>query len=95
MNEESLKIIVSQKRENDDLHDYVDAGFRVICDWGKQDHKKINTLTVCVGVMFGIMFASVRHQNRKIRKLENKINELTKGEVKETDNDPLEKVSAE
>lgn len=93
MNEESLNIIVSQKREIDNLRDYVDAGFKVICGWGKKDHKSINFLSFC----FGVMAFAVCRQNRKIKKLEMQINELNKQESVENkeENDRLEKTSAE
>lgn len=94
MNEDTLNIIVCQKRDIEKLNEYVDAGFKVICDWGKKDHKSINILSFTVGVLI----FSVIHQNSKIKKLEKKIDKLCKDnqvvEI-EKDNDPLEKVSAE
>lgn len=93
MNEESLSIIVSQKREIESLHEYVDAGFKVICDWGKKDHKSIKFLSFC----FGVMAYTVYRQNVRLKKLEKQIEEMTKEELVENmeENDPVEKVSAE
>lgn len=88
MDEESLKIIVNQKREIDNLHEYFDAGFKVICDWGRKDHKNINFLSFCVGVMFYV----ICHQNSRINKLEKKIIKLEKEKLVRETKDPLEEV---
>ena len=93
MNEEMLKIIVNQKRDIDGLHDYVDAGFKVICDWGKKDRKDIRFISFCVGVMFFVVYK----QSSKINKLEKRIEKLEREEPEEViaDNDPLGQASAE
>lgn len=93
MNEENLKIIVSQKRDIENLRDYVDAGFKVICDWGKRDHEKIKLLRICVG----ILFVAVYRQSVKIKKLESKINENVNEETVDNDasSDKLEEVTVE
>ena len=93
MNEESLSIIVSQKRELENLHEYIDAGFKIICDWGKKDQKRIKFLSFC----FGVMAYTVYRQGVRLKKLEKQIEEMTKEELVENmeDTDPVEEVSAE
>lgn len=96
MNEESLSIIVNQKRDIENLHEYVDAGFKVICDWGRQDHKSIKILSFC----FGVMVFALHRQNKRIKKLEMKVNELNDLNKQEHDeimenNVPLEEAPTE
>lgn len=92
MNEETLSIIVNQKRDIEKLEDYVNSGFKIICDWGKKDHRSIVFLSLC----FGVMTVVVHGHNVRIKKLEKQIKELTNKEIdNKVNNDPLETSSAE
>lgn len=82
MNEEILKIIVDQKRDIENLNNYVDAGFKLVCDRGKKDRKSINFLSFCAGFMAFKLF----QQNLRIKRLEKQMEESKNNII----NDPVE-----
>ena len=96
MNEENLSIIISQKRDIIKLEEYVDAGFKYICECGKRDHRKITFTGIGVGIM-----AIVLYEHRlKIKKLEKRVKELEEASGETTlaedkNEDRLEKVPME
>ena len=89
MNEESFNIIANQKRSIDNLQDYVDAGFKICFERSKKNKRSINFVGFCVGFMTVVLY----EQNKRIKKLEqslenNKVEEIEKNE------DVLEEVAA-